>query len=611
MPFDLSTARPVEPEQSQAGGFDLSTAQPVGSLADMIPGNQPQAATPAQTAPSTFERVFGPAEAAATTVTGATGGTLGMIGGALGGLAAAILNGQFGTPEAQRMVEEAAMEGARKLTYQPRTPTGTAIVNEVVAPVMANLGAVAPMTAEMGALESGIRQAAIPARTAAGAVIQRAEEAIPAQRVVIVPTPGTMGSAGAAGTDISAVRQGKAADLPVPIKLTEGQMTRGFEAQQFERETAKLPDIGEPLRQRFAQQNAQLRQNMDVFVDATGAEAPDLRTVGGVVDQALRDRAARDKTRIRTLYKEAEKAGEMEQPVTLDTVVQHLNDSAPEAEVANVLKAVRAKAIKLGIATEQSDGMLVPQPVSLKTGELFRRSINDATNLEPTNIRQASILKDLYDTATEGSGGELYGKARAARARYAEDYENIGLVRQILGLKRGSSDRAIALEDVARRSIIDPSTSLDTVRQLRRLLQTEGENGQQAWRELQGATIRHIRDEALKNVARDTAGNPIISPAQLDRTITALDRTGKLDFVFGKRGAEQLRTINDVAKDVLTVPPGAVNTSNTAATLLAAMDMAISGTMGIPAPILSGVRIISSGLRNAKLKARVKRALGE
>jgi hypothetical protein len=249
--------------------------------------------------------------------------------------------------------------------------------------------------------------------------------------------------------------------------------------------------------------------------------------------------------------------------------------------------------------------------VTLKTAELFRRSIGGATNAEPTNIMQASQMRSLIDASTEGLGGNMYKQARAARARFGSDYENIGLVKNLLGQKRGSNDRAIAMEDVLRRSVIDPSTSLDTVRQVRRLLQTEGANGQQAWKELQGGTLKFMRDEATKGVGRDELGNAVLSPGQLDRVITQLDKSGKLDFVFGKKGAEQLRTINDVAKDVLTTPAGAVNTSNTASVLAGMMDIAISGTAGVPAPIMTSFRLATKGIKDAKTRAKVRKALGE
>lgn len=593
---------------------------------NQIPDSTVPGTTPEYVEPSLGEKIVGTGEAALTIGTGAIGGTAGLIGGTLKGLAEQILSGQFGSREAANLVQKSAMQGAQALTYEPRTQSGQEQVQAVgevlqnvppVIPVIGPIGAVAAstkMAAPVVAATAG--RAAAPVVAATKRVGQTVANAAGPIREMLPgatksPTPGTQASGGSAGVDMATLRQAKADELPVPIKLTEGQKTRQFEQQRFERETAKLPEVGAPIRERFATQNKQLQQNLETFIDMTGAEAPDLRSIGLTVDKALRDRAARDKTRIRTLYKEAEKAGEMEAPVKLDTVVKHLVDNAPEAEVANVLKATRAKALQLGVATESPDGTLIAQPVSLKTAELFRRSIGGATNAEPTNIMQASQMRSLIDASTEGLGGNMYKQARAARARFGSDYENIGLVKNLLGQKRGSNDRAIAMEDVLRRSVIDPSTSLDTVRQVRRLLQTEGPNGQQAWKELQGGTLKFLRDEATKGVGRDELGNAILSPSQLDRAISQLDKSGKLDFVFGKKGAEQLRIINDVAKDVMVAPPGAVNTSNTASVLAGMMDIAISGTAGVPAPIMTSFRLMTKGIKDAKTRARVRRALDE
>ena len=587
---------------------------------NQIPDTIVPGTTQERVEPSLGEKIIGTGEAALTLGTGVTGGTVGMIGGTLKGLAEQILSGQFGTPQAANAVEQSAMQGAQALTYAPRTQAGQEMA-AATGEALQQVTPITPMTAELGAISAGARAArpamaataqrvAAPVQAAATKVAETVKQAIPGAAPKR-PTPGTPASGGAAGVDMATLRQAKADELPVPIKLTEGQKTRQFEQQRFERETAKLPEVGAPIRERFATQNKQLQQNLESFIDMTGAEAPDLRSIGLTVDKALRDRAARDKTRIRTLYKEAEKAGEMEAPVKLDTVVQHLVDNAPEAEVANVLKATRAKALQLGVATEAPDGTLIAQPVSLKTAELFRRSIGGATNAEPTNIMQASQMRSLIDASTEGLGGNMYKQARAARARFGSDYENIGLVKNLLGQKRGSNDRSIAMEDVLRRSVIDPSTSLDTVRQVRRLLQTEGPNGQQAWKELQGGTLKFMRDEATKGVGRDELGNPILSPAQLDRVIGQLDKSGKLDFVFGKKGAEQLRIINDVAKDVLVAPPGSVNTSNTASVLAGMMDIAISGTAGVPAPVMTSFRLLTKGIKDAKTRAEVRKALGE
>jgi hypothetical protein len=590
------------------------------SKANEIPDVQVPGTIPQAPAPSMVENVVGAGEAALTTTTGMTGGTLGALGGTLKGLAEQILAGKFGTLEANRAVEEAAMKGAEALTYAPRTQAG----KEMTAAVGEAAQSLVPMTGLTGEV-AAIAQAAKPAAQAVKPVVSAAKEKVvttakaAADKLIPealkpesrAPGVGTMGSAGSAGVEAATIRQMRADELPVPMKLTRGQKTRDFADQRFESETAKDPTLGEPIRERFREQRQQLVQNMDAFIDTTGAEAFDVTSIGMSTDKALRQRAARDKARIRTLYKEAEKAGEMEAPVQMDTVAQFLTENRPEAEVANVLKAAKAKAIQLGALVELPDGTLAAAPTTLKNIELLRRSISNSTNAEPTNIKFASDLKRLIDTATEGLGGNLYKQARAARARYANDYENIGLVKNLLGTKRNSNDRAIAIEDVLRRSVMEPSTSLDTVRQVRRLLQTEGDTGKQAWKDIQGGVIAEIRDAATKGVTRDEAGNPVVNVGRMNQIITQLDKTGKLDFVFGKKGAEQIRTLNEVAKDVLAPVPNAVNTSNTASVILAAMDMAISGTAGMPAPVLSSMRLITKGVKNNQTRARVRKALGE
>lgn len=593
---------------------------------NLIPGTPVLEAVAQPEKPTIGERVVGTGEAALSMATGATGGTIGMIGGTLKGLAEQILSGNFGTQEAVKLVEQEAMKGAQALTYAPRTQQGQEIAKaggELIAQV---LPPVLPMIAAPGAVQQAAQQAKTAARVAATPVVQAVKEtaqtAAGKLKQAITPsapsgaTPGTPGSAGSMGVDIATQRAMKAEELPIPIKLTEGQKTRQFEDVRFERETAKLPEVGEPLRERFAQQNQQLRQNLDAFIDMTGAQAGESnfrRATGVAVNEALRSRAARDKAKIRVLYKEAERAGELENPVNLSPIADYLNRNRAGRSSAPIMSTLAEEFKVQGIGTGSlADGTLQTGPVTLKQAESLRRSINRfVKDNDPNDVRIASELKQLIDSQTEGLGGNLYKQARAARARYAADYENIALVKNLLGVKRGTTDRAIALEEVLNRSIIDPGTSLDTIRQMRKLLQTEGDNGMQAWRELQGGTLQYIKEEALRNVAPDQFGNRIVSPAQLDRVITNLDKSGKLQFVFGKKGAEQLRTINDVAKDVLTVPPGTVNTSNTASVLAGLMDVAISGTSGVPAPVMTGFRLSRNSIKDKKIRARVRQALGE
>ena len=600
---------------------------------------QAPSAAPAQE-PTLGQKAVGAGEALLTLGTGATGGTLGMIGGTLKGLAEQILSGNFGTAEAANLVEQSAQKGAQALTYAPRTQSGqeqVQAVGEIAQDLIPAVG-IAPQIAPMASV-----RAAAPARVSAQTVAEQAARAVAGERGVSAvagavstaervadmartgattlprraleslrkpaptATPGTLGSAGAAATDMARQRIATAEQLPVPIQLTRGQATRDPAQLKFEVETSKMPEEGAALRQRIVQQNTQSLQNFDSMLDKTGAEAPSLRAVGMSVDRALVDQAKRDKDKVRAMYKEAEKAGELETPVSLASVVQHLNEAAPEAATAPLLNVARARALQTGIAVEQN-GQRVPPGVPLKKAEMFRQSINRATDFEPTNVRQATIIKALVDESTDGLGGTLYKQARKERARYAQNYENRAIISNLLAQKRGSQDRRVAFEDVFDQAIL--KGSLDDVRNVRRVLQRSGPEGDQAWRELQGASLNWIKERASRSTT-DSAGNSVISADGIQKAIRELDADGRLEFIFSKNGAQQLRDLSDLAQYVKTIPPEAgVNYSNTAATMLAAFgDVVLSGSTGVPAPIATATRLAVRNIKDRKLRARVQKAL--
>lgn len=605
---DMEAARQLAAviQRARAGGEIIPDEQGVRHVAETLP-KKPE--------PTLTDQAVGVGEAGLALLTGATGGAAGHIVGTLRGLADQILTGNFGTQQAAQAVAQSAEQGAQQFTYAPRTETGQAMTQSA-GELLAPLAALTPATAELGMagqaarLSAPMAKVAIPqAAKVAGEVIapitQPIKQAVApiVQKVSTKLKPEQTAKMSPEQILISEERAAKAESLPVPIELTKGQKTRAFEEQQFERETAKQPEIGAPIRERFAEQRAATSQNFDKFLEATGAETQSHLEAGNIVSGTIQKMFKNDKNKVNALYKEAEKAGEMEAPVTLDSFITHLNESAPEAEVANVLKAAKQKAISLGAAIEDEAGNLIPQPVPLKTVGLLRRSINDATNFEPTNIRQSAIMKGAIDEGTDGVGGALYQKARQARTQLAKDYQNTSLVKNIIGLKKGSDDRAIAAENVFSKAILN--SSLEDATRLKTLLQKGGGEGVQAWNELKGATVRYIKDEATKGISRDEAGNAIISPAQLDRVVKALDKNKKLDLVLGQKGAEQVRILNDVAKDAFTSPPNSVNYSNTAATILAAMDMAVSGTIGMPAPIMSSLRLLLNNIKEKNIKARV------
>lgn len=594
--------------------------------------------------PTLGQRAIGVGETALSAATGATGGTLGMLGGTLGQAGREILSGNFGTPEAAQRISQNAAEGAADLTYAPRTQTGqeyTQALGELSEPLVALTPALSEL-ALAGQAARGVApiaqgqavrtaQAVAPVVERAGQMAARPVRAVTdatrsgVQRMgemVGLRAPDTGGPApanvGAAQVDQATIRQALSQDLPYPVQLTEGQMTRDPAQLKFEVETSKDPELGAPLRQRQEEQHQVLQQNLDSFIDMIGAKATNMREVGVSVDKALQKQLQADKTRVRVAYAKADKSEEAQTPVDVSqpvqvgendpmSVIDYLN-SQPDLTTTPIIQVAKKMAIETGVAAKGEDGRLIPLMPTVKAMEKWRSEINNNVNYEAPNIRQAAVLKNMIDAHTQPVEGVLYKAARAERKKLGDQWEKRKIITDLTTNKKGTDDRRVALEDIQKRVVHDGS--LDDLRFTKRTLLNSGEEGWQAWRDIKGQTLQEIKNAATAGVAPDGRGNQMVSAAALNKAINRLDQDGKLEFIFEKNGAEKLRAINDISKTLFTTPASAaINHSNTAATLAAAMDIAMSGLSGFPAPVASALRLATKHIKDQKTKARVLKAL--
>lgn len=566
--------------------------------------------------PTVAERAVGVGEAALTTATGATTGALGFLGGALEGLADSILSGQFGTQDAVRLVEQSALKRAGQLTYTPRTEEGQEAV-QFVGEVAGQLPPFVPVIGQAGTIAQSTRAAAVPAEAAARRAVQVTRAAPAAIREAVTEAPsmvrrGRVG-AGAAATPEERRRVTVAEQMPVPFTgesaLTEGQRTRNFAQLQFEKEVAKQGETGAPLRGRVANQTATMIANFDAMVDRLDPVTADPRDLGEAVDRAVVTKANVRRREIKNAYDKAREAGELQAPIRLDNLAVAATDVTRFEGVAPNVAPIKREALRLGVLAEDADGNLVANPSTLENTELLRQFVNEATDF--TDRRQALMagkIKAAIDDGTEGQGGELYKAARKKRQRYANEFENVGLTQKLLSTKKGTDERQIAFEDVFNKIIIAAPT--DEMNKVRRTLVTAGPEGKQAWNDLRAQTIRYIKDKSLSVSQRDEMGNPTLSPGELNKVIKSLDQKGKLETLFGKKQAQQMRDLADLSIDIYTAPPGAVNFSNTASALQVALDSVISFSLtGVPAPVATTLKEASKYVKNRETKARIKRAL--
>jgi hypothetical protein len=582
------------------------------SPANLIPGAEVPETMPQPDRPSLGQRIVGGAETVLTLGTGATGGTVGTIAGTLQGLAQAILSGQYGTPEAVKLVEQAATEMGGRFTYQPRTQAGQEMVQSV-GEVLQQVPPVLPVLPQLAA--TPVRPAVTQARTTTAQAVRPVAEAVTTAVETIRParTDVTPGSAGAAATAQALQRRTTAEAMPVPFEgksaLTKGQASRDFAQLQFEKETAKMGEMGAPLRERVENQTATFIQNFDAMIDRLEPIAPDKRELGRLVDRALVNKAEVQRRRISEAYRKAREAGEMQEPVSMDGLARTMTDLNRFEGVSPNIPAIRKEAVRLGALTEDANGNFLPQQLTIENAELLRQFVNQSTDwMDKRQSTFARQINQSIDAMTEGKGGESYRKARKMRQDFANEFENVGLTKKLLGTKGKTDERNIALEDVFDKIII--SSPVEEMNKLRRTLLTAGGEGKQAWSDLKAQTISYIKESSLSPSQKDAAGNPLLSPAQLNKVVKTLDGEGKLESLFGKKQAQILRDLADLSIDIYTAPPGAVNFSNTSSALQVGLDSLGTWLVtGIPGPAATILQESVKFVRNRETRNRINEAL--
>jgi len=581
-PQDFGMASELPPVYSQTG--------------EVIPANVPQ---PRRELPLE-EQAIGAGETALAAITGATSGALGYVGGAARGLGNQLL-GDATAEQAQRSAEQ----GAEMLTYAPRTEAGqrmTQALGEAASVLPPVIAGITPMQAQ-GAANAARATAAAARGIELPQVAQRGDFAAR--------------SGGAAEIPADQQRRNLANELPVPLgdKLTKGMATQDFETQNFERETAKNPELGAPIRERVDDLTAGINQNLDEMLSLTGSKLPETAwqlETGNKVIQALKKGYDAETKKVNAAYNVARQRGETQAQLPVEKINEistFVNSNRAKRTNAPVLEGfVREVEVQELGGGRLDDGSFYLNPMTIEQSETLRQQVNRLTDkTKGEDIYYAGQIKKLIDNAQDGAGGQAFKSARKMRGQLAGKYENLAIIDKLLDTQGNYADQKIASEQVFNKAILNGS--VEDVVNLRRVLSTAGDDGLEALQEVRAAAIRHIRDEATRNLGALPDGTPRISPKGMDNAIKSLDKNGKLDKLFGKTGAQSLRTLNDVTKDIFVAQPNAVNTSNTAANVMAALDFMTTASIGVPAPILTTLRLGAKRAKDAKIKKKVKESL--
>ena len=455
-----------------------------------------------------------------------------LAGGAIApivGIAGTLASGKYGTQEGIRAGEEAM----KAVQYQPRTQTARealGAIGEFLQPVTSALPPTLGATGStINALAPAVAtQANVLARPIARQVTAPVQNAL-ANVMTREQQPAMVGM-GAATTDEALRRQERLSRLNIPA--TAGERTQNLAQQQFEAEVGRgvVTGISEEAKTKLAEQMSGFKanqqkaivQNFERMTNEVNAEVADptqMRAVGKIVDKVLNDEYTKKYDAYKSLYAQADNAGETLQQVPYKNLLDFIETKTPTQRktLDPILDSV---AESLRMNDPQGTGTISVRALE----DIYQQigTVKDSANAKP--------MKNIITQMGEGAGGELYQKARAARAQLAKEFEDVRRVDKLLGTKAGYADRQVALDDVFKYVVLDGS--LEEMRTVTKLLKKGGKEGEQAYAELKGQTIQHMKDMLTKS------DQP--SFRNLNTLVNQLDAEDKLVYMFGKKGAMRL-----------------------------------------------------------------------
>jgi hypothetical protein len=480
----------------------------------------------------------------------------GGIGKMVAGPVARFLGGYpLNDTSAQRGLE--AQKTAEAQFYQPRTETGPAIL-DTMAKALGSLPPT-PLTSAGTGLSTLVGPAISQARGMVAPIAQTAVNPTMQRMASLLKTPETpMQGMGAASTDEAVMRQERALRQNIP--LTKGEQLQDFGLIKRESDLPKEnPDLAKGLIEFKQRQKKDILNRFEGLAQETGAEFADptqYRKVGSIVDNAVVKEYEAKILKVDTAYNKARDAGETKQVVDTAPLDQWLNSNAAEAISVPEINSIKAKLEAL--KTAKNDQVTIDDVENLykAAGQLGKPG-------DPSGVFMGQV-KGVINNMTEGVGGDLYRAARTQRRELGNEFENVYRVAKLLGTRGGYADRAVALDDVFSHVVLDGS--LEEMRTVTKLLKKGGDQGQQAYKELQGQTVQYLKDQLTKNASGD------LSFAKLKTAIDTLDREDKLTYMFGKQGRQTLMDLRDTVQDALVKPTGAVNYSNTGSVVLRGLD---------------------------------------
>ena len=388
-----------------------------------------------------------------------------------------------------------------------------------------------------------------------------------------------MPGVGAASTGEELMRQQRMEQFG--IRATSGERTKNLAQQQFESEVQRgaLTGISQDTKTQLAEQMRGFKAgqkedilnqfermtNQIVGEEGLAIDRSNPRALGTLVDKTMVNLYTKKFDDYKAKYAKADSSGETLEQVPYQSLLDYIGT-----------KSTTRREKLDPILNDVAELLAMNDPQ--KTGTISIRNLEDIYQVVGTvkDSPSAKPLKDLITQIGDSAGGKLYQEARQARAQLAKDFEDVYRVDKLLGTKAGYKDRQVALDDVYKHIVLDGS--LEEMKTVTNLLKKGGKEGQQAYKELTGFTLQRMKDLLLKK--GDESDEMVLN--NFSNFVTQLDREGKLEYMYGKKGRDTLLDLRQTIKDVMVKEPGAVNYPNTGGIVLRGLETLLKLPVKVP-----------------------------
>ncbi|MCA8331894.1 glucosaminidase domain-containing protein [Burkholderia cepacia] len=373
--------------------------------------------------------------------------------------------------------------------------------------------------------------------------------------------------------------------------LTLGQVTRDPRQFTTERNLRGIQGAGEPLMQRYADQNTALIDSLN----RQGAnEALGEHQTGRQLMDALSREDAASQARVAGMYAQAHAVNGNDIPLDANQFVTTARDQLQQQ--------MRDLHLPGAIDRQLERFASGDTPLNVSTAEQFKtilsQGIADNDGKNGNIVRALGIVRDALDNTEPLLGGEAAQGAEAIaafnRARDAAA-ARFGTIESTPALRAIVSGRAVP-DNFFNRYVLNGTA--DDVNSLMGMVPDQG-------RALQMQALEYLKGKALGG-ASDEIGT--FSQAAFNKALNSIGNV-KLNALFGPQQAAQLRQIGRVAANVQAEPAGAaVNHSNTAA---AGASMALNALTSLADKMkLPGLNIARNSINQFVNERAAQTALG-